>query len=778
MFRHYETEFTAEDLAEMPLPGTFTMGESDIEEGGEDIQGGFDALSNREEAFAGFTAKPLSSAAMADPVIMSLNPKLRMQVEPRAPESYTIFETIARKTGFLDLLPEVALPAIAENQKTYARQIEKTRTFISYENQIEGFRRLMILGQDVLGGYGPTLIGITDEGFVQAGCVKQTDRSSERQVTTIGETLELMRHGIDGWEIKSTPPNFDLNRHTRLSRRQAKEANFHVDIFGGLARPPRKLTRDMQKSMDDFKRIAMKTIASHQIKKINLIRWVITQSMDPDMLRLMRGTAKTHMRNAIWLSGTENSAPGRPITDAEKLHSRVRQQAVRSYPILSTMLLTGGHFQEVIDTMKPLAAALAEHLNTDVDRIKRLQGLTWQKAAVSPKAPEKRIKDILNIPNAYLPTSRNDYITLERIRSFSQTLFDEEFEQTFSRLSQGGSPYRFAERMRDSSAHDVMDAVRYLADTLYVPAMLLKAREFCENADMKLQSVSHHRLQSRAMGRIINDLKMADLFDLSDRYHRNIQRYEDRITKLEDRSHWAPCVGEFDLPGGLSARELHGTEQLKLQGRREDHCVGGYTNSVTSGKVGHANLIFSIEKEDRILSTLEVTLRLKTRVSEDPELDGEEYLKAEIRQNRGRGNADPEEIAETASAEIARHLEALDIESFKSYAAGLSEHREQVKAAKEMPDFIRSAGFNPFRQDHMEDAWRELSSALPRSIRKMGLDGFIESQDIRNIGMAFMMDDDAQSIWDHDPFTKLSAEKQEEREIRECNEPQRFLDWA
>jgi len=82
-----------------------------------------------------------------------------------------------------------------------------------------------------------------------------------------------------------------------------------------------------------------------------------------------------------------------------------------------------------------------------------------------------------------------------------------------------------------------------------------------------------------------------------------------------------------------------------------------------------------------------------------------------------------------------------------------------------MPLSVRSAGYNPWDRVHLQDAWDELSSLLPRKIRKSGLDKFIAGSDIKGEEFKFVEGSDPRNIWD-----RLAEEEAAELEVEEVQE--------
>ena len=96
---------------------------------------------------------------------------------------------------------------------------------------------------------------------------------------------------------------------------------------------------------------------------------------------------------------------------------------------------------------------------------------------------------------------------------------------------------------------------------------------------------------------------------------------------------------------------------------------------------------------------------------------------------------------------------------------------------------MRSAGYNPWNREHLQDAWDELSIILPRKIRKSGLDKFIAGSDIKGEAFTFVEGSNPQNIWDHLAAKKATVAALEEADeignpFEEIEEVELDISWA
>jgi hypothetical protein len=154
-----------------------------------------------------------------------------------------------------------------------------------------------------------------------------------------------------------------------------------------------------------------------------------------------------------------------------------------------------------------------------------------------------------------------------------------------------------------------------------------------------------------------------------------------------------------------------------------------------------------------------------------------------VRQNYSYGNSNPDDAAEEAAKLLAKHIQSLELEDFALYAGGLLEARHQQDLIKELPVSLRSAGYNPWNREHLQDAWDELSIILPRKIRKSGLDKFIAWSDIKGEAFTFVEGSNPQNIWDHLAAKKATVAALEEADeignpFEEIEEVELDISWA
>ena len=230
-------------------------------------------------------------------------------------------------------------------------------------------------------------------------------------------------------------------------------------------------------------------------------------------------------------------------------------------------------------------------------------------------------------------------------------------------------------------------------------------------------------MMDEARNDIRKHFKVGELLDWDKRYHRNIARYEDRLDLNSIEQDWPGMLGTVDLDNGCIARELTSSKALKIQGRAEDHCVGGYVSTILNSQNhsrGRATMIFSIEQNDRILSTAKINCFM-----EFPESGNPGQLCTQVCQNKARNNTSPNPMAEALTEQVAVRLQQAGPEAFQTYLDGLHDSRVKQEQISGFECLIVQCGLDPRDRTHLETVWEELGLALPRRFREGGLDAFI-----------------------------------------------------
>lgn len=651
------------------------------------------------------------------------------------------------------------------------------RIEVSRPDQVEGLRRLVLLGRrydpmnDVISyalkdhGYvrknlGPgaiTMIGVTEDGLLFRRGIHV-----EGQALTGKEALHIARFTPEIMTQDGGMADFGINK-----RSQSNHALIE-DITGKIMTESlQTLTRDQSERLPKPFFKGLEYVTRKRItKRVNLAIYALNDALDPELLRLMRGCALNSLDEVEWICGRvtpENTGigPGKWFgASLSEMHDRdlsiIRAQAVRAYPALAKSMIRTESFREAVDGRSALAPVIAQHLNIPVKNVRALSHLTWQRASVRPSDPKKKLAEIASIPTDFAPTSRPEYQQIRFISEFAAVL-GEPLSQTIRRFGTGGSPYRFGGDLRRISAGDVRDAALYIAEKLIFPANLHALRRISEREGERLTGAPGGRFRKQIASDLMRTISIREMFDLSDRWHRNLARHEDRLVTLMVDDEWTPFIGNVSLDQ-ITARELSSSRDLQNQGRHEGHCVGGYTQNVLRASPGAMTLIFSLERDQKILGTAEIRLECEER-------DGTSSREApkwsaRVAQNRSAHNSDVTAAAKSAAEKLCTILADRAAERGPDYQAGVREVRSSGTAFSRLPSYVKAAGYDVWDMGQMNLAWDELSGYLPRSMRKSGLEGMISLAEDRMINirttavesMSFehQVLDPGLSIWDRD----------------------------
>ena len=664
---------------------------------------------------------------------------------------------------------------IAEIEKVCEFFLENTRILISRPDQFSGYRSVVMFGLDFNNGLRLSL----DKGSCFTLATVSSDGRLNGNIffsvidnTTLPSSLE------DAMKLDNTISRLSLGDATKHPETNQNEWNIKdisdINLFGVYFRMNRwfiHMKNYIAHYISPLKSVSQNRIIEILRKQIqddfNQARLALCNTLDHDVLKTMRGTGLSSIGEGRWLTGGDGVSPEIVLA---------RKQAVRAYPILAGQFVTpcSDILRKAIDNRTSLSDAISNYFNLDESgqkyKVKRLQGLTRQRAGVHSEdmnildrdfLNRERLREIVNLPDGFVPITRQQFRKLEVFREFGHSVFDENLDQFMERLSEDGNSWSIVDRMEQTSGRNAADAVDFLARKLYIPSLLNKIKMIADRQGITLiQSLTEDRendlydlMLTVVKDFILQNFKTRELLDWSDRYHRNIARYEDRLVTIRIDQDWSGISGTLKFGNGHVARELTSSKALKTQGLVEDHCVGGYLPTVIRGDNNpskEVTLIFSIEKNDKILSTAEIGCIRKPCHSIDPETGrktGTFQIKARVNENLARSNRDPSRDAVRIANQVARRLEQVAPDAWQAYLDGLEYSRAEQDRISGIDVQIRNCGFDPFDRAMMERVWSELRSALPRQLRKNGFDGFINKIPV-DAGLAVIFGIDRNNFFD------------------------------
>lgn len=795
--------------------------------------------------------------------------KLKMEWVPRAPEEVTEIHTAFRNRGIdVDVLMqhERNEERVRRVQKRITNTYARTNSFISNDNDIPGFRKLIFAGDKLfpnaknfsVKGAEPELrfaLGVTDKGQVFSAVMGRLEGVPPTR--SLAEDMEVFMNGREGHFVMPVSALLNLSKHGATAIGTA--ATHIMDVMDSLApslyekdpkarsvaiqsllegkwrssengRFKRNLFDGVQDAnmyspaLEEFKKREMlsqqvltATMRSGFVRKLQSIRWHITKSMNPDDLHIMRSTLCTYLDHAAWLTGFnpgnleipsvfEDQAnlpedilgKGLDLTHCfDEVCARNRYQASNLYPMMMFEFFAKRRIFNVIDEGKPLNPALASHLDVPEENLWRAKNLKWQRTGQGPQQATIVLKELCSLPQKIRVDNRADFKGIQTLKSFSSIVYNNASGDWITRMAPDGDIQNALSRIEGIHPRNILDAIKYIADKLYAPAKLEKIRRTCEDLDLQWTSRQQTRridvFAKQSQKDLINSLKLKDLIEISHRYHRNIRRLKAKIHTVEIGKTWEAMIGDFPTETGLLCREVTSSARLDWVGENQDHCVGGYVDDVMNCSSYRyrrgMTLIFTTEKpgmdpEEAIQSTVEMDVYVKEKwincQEEERENDAEdgapkkriEVVRAKCEQNWAYGNSSPSEDARKAVKELKKHFKDLPVSAFRTYVSKIEEREAWYRGQKETNAILSKVGYNPWSATERAAAWEELQHYLPRSIRKKGLEAFIEGQDIsaENLEAADtdrrahlwegLVDDGPEAIKAEDPFVSadLSAE--------------------
>jgi hypothetical protein len=227
--------------------------------------------------------------------------------------------------------------------------------------------------------------------------------------------------------------------------------------------------------------------------------------------------------------------------------------------------------------------------------------------------------------------------------------------------------------------------------------------------DYRLNPVRSEMIRLIGEGHSLKSLREAQV-----RWHHVRQTFENEVMTSRDPLAWGPLIGTADLDG-VRAVELTSSDALDRQGRLERHCVGGYTGTVMGATSDRASLIFSLERGERILSTIEITV---TRNTWD-----QKSLTWTINQNKAARNAEPDPEAIRAGEQLRGVLFGLPKRQVRDYLTGIQANTTQVRDTLAL--VTTRYGGDIVNRDLPERVMSAYAEVLPRALMGLGPDGLM-----------------------------------------------------
>ena len=385
--------------------------------------------------------------------------------------------------------------------------------------------------------------------------------------------------------------------------------------------------------------------------------------------------------------------------------ARYRMQAAAAMPILAGLIAESRDLSQAVDACEPIQPILSERTGLPKASVKRVTRLT----VPVPAAPlfeageavrgedalgvnrtrrftvsgvvsiDKALRHLAELPPDRTPKDDREWAAFYDVltgcavpiaNAFDLSVRDlldaskgnwVEYRATLARAADF-DPDRFDRRTMALTTIDAIEAIEGFSRTALMPQVLASIT----GTGQPLPAVTGEFLIDgfeAAASLVLGNAKnvAAHLFEVARRYAGRIpamMEAEGRVAQGGDGADRFDRYGETAFPiltetfhatNGLIVRPLRNFDELREEGQRMAHCVGGYTTKAREARCH----LFSIRTPDETqsLSTLELT-----------GMDGEDPVTAAanigIVQNRSHRNGAPDERARAATDEFMRGLKA------------------------------------------------------------------------------------------------------------------------
>ena len=648
---------------------------------------------------------------------------------------YELIDRVFAQAGFHPQYQENRL-LLEHARQVYDEYLENSRILTCQNGEIPGYRVVVIPGPAVSGGNNRRIdiIAVDDESRLLAGTI-EAEHEDIAPINSVAEALRIFRTGREGWIIGDETFLPDLNIHQGIYIEdkvidkifkwvRTLQKTLEIEIE---ARQKQSFASNTSRSFSPNKILMIEEILFSrltiylkpvQLLVFNALDKKIKQSIEKSSLK--KRTELMNLDYLCWFTGGDG---------ASRKTILARQQAVQAYPVLADKFFKTKYFRETIDAEKSLSSAIANYYGVQRHLTNRLHDQTWNSIGFAYLGIDDLVLTILDLPEHIVPNTTIQFVNFHDVIRFGFNIIDqiaingEDRAKILRRWVGTINSWQITDRTNKSCSPDVFDAVDFLAMKLLVPATLQKIRQIT-GTDRIFCGPGFEEIKFAVQQEILMTFKIRELLDLSDRYHKNITRYEDRLDTIFINRTWSGFVETLDLGNGYTARELTSSKQLKIHGRKEDHCVGGYVSRVLDGCSQGATLIFSIENGDHVLSTAEISCRMSNTAN---------LLRMTVCQNRGRGNKPGTGEADIMVDRVIAELEKIKPDVFKSYLDGLMAVRLEKQSDPLFNEYVQGCRFNPWNRNLLEQAWKEISPVLSRQMRRAGLDGLIENSFVDDV---------------------------------------------
>lgn len=585
------------------------------------------------------------------------------EVEAARPKSWAA-DTIMRKYLRID---------DPETHK-HARETLKaaTATFVSRldHNPEPGIRARLVFGfQESWIGYG---LELTDAGIVRKLPVHQIDEAGKPVLGAAEpepKKADKVKSAITNWkdmEIEQAEParkpRVNLNPYHCIPLIEELATHLSSAYDHAFKDAAAKTNADPQQTRGyhpTLMTVARNVVGQRVGKQIMDFR----KLLDQDALAIMNRAADQKVDLYAILTAADKGC--------DPIAARNRKQACAAYPLLPGLLMARDTLRSAVDAGAPLKEAIAdaygktygEAIPTAVTA--RLKGLNWQKTSrAGYHDPMALLQCMADTPLDWTPNNRAQWTALQLVwEHASMRLQDNENERIayrncrtnvdFMKLM-GPDWVKAAERVNQHGGlGGVDDLRRSLWRQCVEPLVIGTAAGTAKRAGFRAEdhdyafgydtppSLAVDAAKKKFDTDFTAALTIAQAFQLSDDWHERMQAVNAAIHKARtghdiEEVRWGKAFPDWKSPNGLTITMLETETQLIDEGKRLNHCVGGYAPNV----IKHGSLILSVRDEHgQSITTMEI-------VEEDPATNKPHF---QLRQHYGNDDRQPPARAEAAA---------------------------------------------------------------------------------------------------------------------------------
>lgn len=255
-----------------------------------------------------------------------------------------------------------------------------------------------------------------------------------------------------------------------------------------------------------------------------------------------------------------------------------------------------------------------------------------------------------------------------------------------------------------------------LASCAEVIPRIVKGEDITDTSDASVQAVEGYcnalrmagiarsSLRSTCQSIVAEHVSLKRFREYAERWHHRQSAMREKAMSVPAELKWEPLVGQVSL-GGLVARELRSNRDLEAQGRVQNNCVGGYTDVLINSTAEKVELIFSIEDDQDVHSTIRVVGDRRHRRA------GYDWR---VGEHSAHSNKAPSSLARRAATDLLEHLQAVAPDAVSDYGRRMTRTEGLPAMVSRVMEDSRA---NVFDAGAPETLLAAYESVTPRQLR-------------------------------------------------------------